>query len=83
MDKKLVTNKLEVKKYKRKKSLKKTIETFNKMKNNVPNIIFRAEKLIVTLKNKHQLNKWLEIYPNGVYTINQQIKKFNNKNKLK
>jgi hypothetical protein len=71
MDKKLVTNKLEVKKYKRKKSLKKTIETFNKMKNNVPNIIFRAEKLIVTLKNKHQLNKWLEIYPNGVYTINQ------------
>lgn len=71
MDKKLVTNKLEVKKYKRKKSLKKTIETFNKMKNNVPNIIFRAEKLIVTLKNKHQLDKWLEIYPNGVYTINQ------------
>lgn len=71
MNKKLVTNKLEVKKYKRKKSLKKTIETFNKMKNNVPNIIFRAEKLIVTLKNKHQLNKWLEIYPNGVYTINQ------------
>ena len=71
MNKKLVTNKLEAKKYKRKKSLKKTIETFNKMKNNVPNIIFRAEKLIVTLKNKHQLNKWLEIYPNGVYTINQ------------
>lgn len=71
MDKKIITNKLEVKKYKRKKSLKKTIETFNKMKNNVPNIIFRAEKLIVTLKNKHQLNKWLEIYPNGVYTINQ------------
>ena len=52
----------EPKKYKRKKSLK--------MKNSVPKIIFKAQNLVVTLKDKHQLNRWLEIYPNGVFTIN-------------
>ena len=61
----------EPKKYKRKKSLKKTLEKLNAMKKSVPKIIFRAQNLVVTLKDKHQLNRWLEVYPNGVYTINQ------------
>ena len=61
----------EPKKYKRKKSLKKTLEKLNEMKKSVPKIIFRAQNLVVTLKDKHQLNRWLEVYPNGVYTINQ------------
>ena len=57
----------EPKKYKRKKSLKKTIEKLNEMKNSVPKIIFKAQNLVVTLKDKHQLNRWLEIYPKSAH----------------
>jgi len=58
------------KKYKRKKSLKKTIQEINVIKKSVPKIIFRAKNLVVTLKNKDQIKRWLELYPDGTYQIN-------------
>tara|TARA_B110000116_G_C16450522_1_gene409108 strand:+ start:119 stop:301 length:183 start_codon:yes stop_codon:yes gene_type:complete len=58
------------KKYKRRKSLKKTIQEINLIKNSVPKIIFRAKNLVVTLKNKEQIKRWLELYPEGTYQIN-------------
>ncbi len=58
------------KKYKRKKSLKKTIQEINLIKKSVPKIIFRAKNLVVTLKNKDQIKRWLELYPEGTYQIN-------------
>ena len=61
---------MENKKYKRKKSLKKTWDAIKDIKNSTPKIIFKAHNLVVTLKNKTQLNRWLEIYPEGKYTIN-------------
>ena len=61
---------MEEKKIKRKRSLKKTWDTIKKIKNSTPKIIFRAHNLVVTLKNKAQLNRWLKIYPEGKYTIN-------------
>ena len=61
---------MEKKKYKRKKSLKKTYDTIKKIKSGVPKIIFKAQNLVVTLNNESQLDKWLKIYPEGTYTIN-------------
>ena len=58
------------KKYKRRQSLKKTRQKLQEIKNSVPKIIFKAQNLVVTLKNKSQLNRWLEIYPEGTYQIN-------------
>ena len=58
------------KKYKRKKSLKKTIQEINVIKKSVPKIIFRAKNLVVTLKNKEQIKRWIELYPDGTYQIN-------------
>jgi len=58
------------KKYKRKKSLKKTIQEINLIKKSVPKIIFRAKNLVVTLKNRDQIKRWLELYPDGTYQIN-------------
>ena len=58
------------KKIKRKRSFKKTWETIKDIKNSTPKIIFRAHNLVVTLKNKTQLNRWLKNYPEGKYTIN-------------
>ena len=58
------------KKYKRRKSLKKTIQEINVIKKSVPKIIFRAKNLVVTLKNKEQIKRWLELYPEGTYQIN-------------
>jgi hypothetical protein len=58
------------KKYKRRKSLKKTIQEINVIKKSVPKIIFRAKNLVVTLKNKEQIKRWLELYPDGTYQIN-------------
>ena len=46
------------KKYKRRKSLKKTIQEINVIKKSVPKIIFRAKNLVVTLKNKDQIKRW-------------------------
>tara|TARA_B100001142_G_scaffold155836_1_gene156296 strand:+ start:722 stop:910 length:189 start_codon:yes stop_codon:yes gene_type:complete len=59
------------KKYKRKKNDKKRIEILNIIKNKIPNIIFKAKNIVVTLKSKDQLKKWLEIYPEGKYQINK------------
>ena len=67
---KLYNNIMERKKYKRKKSLKKTLDTIIEMKNSTPKIVFRAQNIVVTLRNKNQINRWLEIYPEGKYTIN-------------
>tara|TARA_B100000214_G_C23903128_1_gene597486 strand:+ start:595 stop:780 length:186 start_codon:yes stop_codon:yes gene_type:complete len=61
---------MEKKKYKRKKSLSKTNKVLQEIKNRVPNIIFKAHNIVVTLKNKNQLQRWLELYPEGRYTIN-------------
>ena len=58
------------KKYKRRKSLKKTIQEINVIKKSVPKIIFRAKNLVVTLKNKDQIKRWLDLYPDGTYQIN-------------
>ena len=58
------------KKNKRNRSFKKTWETIKEIKNSTPKIIFRAHNLVVTLRNKTQLNRWLKIYPDGKYTIN-------------
>jgi len=62
--------KMERKKYKRKKHLKKALEKIEMIKKSVPKIVFTANNLVVTLKNKDQLSRWLEIYPNGKYSIN-------------
>tara|TARA_Y100000385_G_C12592889_1_gene425463 strand:- start:185 stop:373 length:189 start_codon:yes stop_codon:yes gene_type:complete len=61
---------METKKNIRKRSLKKTWDTIKEIKNRTPKIIFRAHNIVVTLRNKTQLNRWLEIYPEGKYTIN-------------
>ena len=61
---------MERKKNKRKQSCKKTWDTIKEIKNSTPKIIFRAQNLVITLKNKTQLNRWLKIYPDGKYTIN-------------
>ena len=56
--------------YKRKKNDKKTMKILEQIKNRIPKIIFKAKNIIVTLNNKDQLKKWLELYPNGKYQIN-------------
>ena len=61
---------MERKKYKRKKHLKKALDKIKMIKKSVPKIIFKANNLVVTLKNKKQLSRWLEIYPDGKYIIN-------------
>ena len=63
------------KKYRRRRSLKKTRQKLQEIKNSVPRIIFKAQNLVVTLKNKSQLNRWLEIYPEGTYQINYNNRK--------
>ena len=60
---------MEQKKYKRKKSLKKTMKILNDIKNTAPKIIFKAQNLVVTLRNESQLNRWLQLYPDGKYKI--------------
>ena len=42
----------------------------NEIKNSTPSIVFKARNLIVTLRNKNQLKTWLNLYPEGKYTIN-------------
>jgi len=60
---------MDTKKNKRKKSLKKTLKIIKEIKSNTPKIIFKVKNLVVTLRNKSQLNRWLELYPDGKYTI--------------
>ncbi len=50
------------------KSKRKKI--LNEIKNSTPSIVFKARNLIVTLRNKSQLKTWLNLYPEGTYTIN-------------
>lgn len=61
---------MENKKYKRKQSIKKTLKEIAIIKNSVPKIVFTARNIVVTLRNKSQLKKWLDIYPDGEYQIN-------------
>ena len=42
----------------------------NEIKNSTPSIVFKARNLIVTLRNKSQLKTWLNLSPEGTYTIN-------------
>jgi len=58
------------KKYKRKKHIKKALEKIEIIKKSVPKIVFKANNIVVTLKNKSQLGRWLELYPEGKYQIN-------------
>tara|TARA_Y100000766_G_C18361439_1_gene344297 strand:- start:265 stop:453 length:189 start_codon:yes stop_codon:yes gene_type:complete len=61
---------MENKKYKRKQHVKKALRKIEEIKKGVPKIVFKAHNLIVTLKNKKQLSRWLEVYPEGTYNIN-------------
>ena len=45
------------------------IKNFEKLKAVKPLIIFKTNKLVVTLSNKQQLSRWLIRYPEGTYTI--------------
>ena len=58
------------KKYKRKQHVVKALRKIEAIKKSVPKIVFKANNLVVTLKNKRQLSRWLEIYPEGTYNIN-------------
>jgi hypothetical protein len=54
---------------KRKKSLSKTKQILQDIKKRTPRIVFTAKNLIVTLRNRSQLDKWLKIYPDGKYIV--------------
>ena len=54
---------------KRKKSSSQKEKIIQEIKNRTPKIIFTAKNLVVTLRSRSQLNKWLEIYPDGKYVI--------------
>ena len=54
----------------RKKSIKKTLQKIKEIKASTPKIIFTAQNLVVTLKNRTQLRRWLQLYPEGKYIIN-------------
>ena len=48
----------------------KNEKILQEIKNSTPSIVFKAHNLVVTLRNKSQLNTWLKLYPEGTYTIN-------------
>ena len=50
---------------KRRHSASKKIQILKKYTKNS----FTARNLILTLRNRSQLDKWLKIYPDGVYII--------------
>ena len=54
---------------KRRKSLRQTKQILEGIKKRTPKIVFSAKNLIVTLRNRSQIDKWLEIYPDGKYII--------------
>jgi|TARA_B110000263_G_scaffold222276_1_gene211253 hypothetical protein len=54
---------------KRKKSISKREKIILEIKRRTPKIIFTAKNLIVTLRNRDQLDRWLEMYPDGKYVI--------------
>lgn len=55
---------------KRRKTFKTALKQIDKIRNSVPKIIFKTKNLVVTLKDKHQLKKWIKLYPEGEYIIN-------------
>ena len=52
-----------------KKSSSQKEKIIQEIKNRTPKIVFTAKNLVVTLRSRSQLNKWLEIYPDGKYVI--------------
>jgi len=54
---------------KRKKSSSQKEKIIQEIKNRTPKIVFTTKNLVVTLRSRSQLNKWLEIYPDGKYVI--------------
>ena len=54
---------------KRKKSASRKQKIIDEIKKRTPNIVFTAKNLIVTLRNRNQLDRWLELYPDGKYVI--------------
>jgi len=54
---------------KRKKSSSQKEKIIQEIKNRTPKIIFTVKNLIVTLRNRNQLDRWLEMYPEGQYVI--------------
>jgi len=54
---------------KRKKSSSQKEKIIQEIKNRTPKIIFTVKNLIVTLRNRNQLDRWLEMYPDGQYVI--------------
>tara|TARA_E500000331_G_C17095685_1_gene643087 strand:- start:546 stop:722 length:177 start_codon:yes stop_codon:yes gene_type:complete len=56
---------------KRKKTFKTALKEIEKIRNSVPRIIFKTKNLIVTLKHKRQLDRWIKLYPDGEYVINR------------
>ena len=53
----------------RKKTASKREKILAEIKKRTPKIVFTAKNLIVTLSNRNQLNRWLEIYPDGKYVV--------------
>lgn len=53
-------------KIKRKKSKKQVTEIINEIKNNSSKIVFRTEKMLVTLRNTRQLDIFMKKFPEGV-----------------
>ena len=54
------------KKYNRGKSKKQMNEVLQNIKNTSAKIVFRTKKMIVTLRNERQLEKFMSMYPDGV-----------------
>jgi hypothetical protein len=54
---------------KRKKSIIKQEKILKEIKSRTPKIVFTVKNLIVTLGNRNQLDRWLEMYPDGQYVI--------------
>ena len=55
---------------KRRIAKSKRQKILQEIKNSTPSIVFKAHNLVVTLRNKSQLNTWIKLYPEGTYTIN-------------
>ena len=56
-------------KIKRKKTKRHLTRVVDEIKNGTTKIIFKAENFFVTLRNKEQLKRWLDKYPEGQYEI--------------
>ena len=59
-----------MKKIKRKLLKKKRDKIIESIKKSTPSIIFKAQNIVVTLRNKTQLKYWMDKYPEGTYVIN-------------